>query len=41
MKHLLSVLAAAVFVVGFAAMGDIAAAAEPGLSLEKIMADPD
>jgi len=41
MKHLLSVLAAAVVVVGFAAMGDIATAAEPGLSLEKIMADPD
>jgi dipeptidyl aminopeptidase/acylaminoacyl peptidase len=41
MKHLLSVLAAAVFVVGFAAMGDLATAAEPGLSLEKIMADPD
>src|SRR5260370_7978005 len=41
MKHLLSVLAAAVFVVGFAATGDLASAAEPGLSLEKIMADPD
>jgi len=41
MKHLLSVLAAAVFVVGFSAMGALATAAEPGLSLEKIMADPD
>jgi dipeptidyl aminopeptidase/acylaminoacyl peptidase len=41
MKHLLSVLAAAVFVVGFSAMRALATAAEPGLSLEKIMADPD
>jgi len=41
MKYLLSVLAAAVFAVVFAAMGAPATAAEPGLSLEKIMADPD
>jgi dipeptidyl aminopeptidase/acylaminoacyl peptidase len=41
MKYLLSVLAAAVFVVGLAAMGAFATAAEPGLSLEKIMGDPD
>ena len=41
MKHLLSVLAAAVLVVGYSAMGALATAAEPGLSLEKIMADPD
>jgi dipeptidyl aminopeptidase/acylaminoacyl peptidase len=41
MKHLLSVLAAAIFVLGFAAMGALAIAAEPGLTLEKIMADPD
>ena len=41
MKQVLSVLAKAVFVVGLAAMGAPAAAAEPGLSLEKIMADPD
>src|ERR1700691_1478510 len=41
MKYLLSVLAAAVFAVVFAAIGAPATAAEPGLSLEKIMADPD
>ena len=41
MKYLLSVLAAAVFVVVLAPMGAPASAAEPGLSLEKIMADPD
>jgi dipeptidyl aminopeptidase/acylaminoacyl peptidase len=45
MKYLLSVLAAAVFVVGFAPMGATASAAAntpaQGLSLEKIMADPD
>jgi dipeptidyl aminopeptidase/acylaminoacyl peptidase len=41
MKHLLSVLAAAGFFVGLAAVAARASAAEPGLSLEKIMADPD
>jgi dipeptidyl aminopeptidase/acylaminoacyl peptidase len=41
MKYFLSVLAAAVFVVGFSALGALATAEEPGLSLEKIMADPD
>jgi dipeptidyl aminopeptidase/acylaminoacyl peptidase len=41
MKYLLSVLSAAVCTLGLAAMGAAAAAAEPGLSLEKIMADPD
>jgi dipeptidyl aminopeptidase/acylaminoacyl peptidase len=41
MKYVLSVLSAAVCTVGLAAVGAPATAAEPGLSLEKIMADPD
>jgi dipeptidyl aminopeptidase/acylaminoacyl peptidase len=41
MKYLLSVLGAAVCTVGLAAVSAPARAAEPGLSLEKIMADPD
>src|SRR6202035_5402816 len=41
MKYVLCVLAAAVYTVGLAAVGAPATAVEPGLSLEKIMADPD
>ncbi len=41
MKHLLSVLAAAIFVLGFAAAGALAIAAGAGTdALKKIMADP-